>query len=100
MPTLRSTRRGRRGWTQSHLMQLASSHDFFCDAWGDLHSMPTDKLAEVVADMQACWTAHEAAVRAECRPREPWFGQYAGQPQKLIDEITNPSSTDAAADET
>ena len=89
MPSLKSKLRSRREpWTDGHFLQLSCSHDFFHDAWGDLSQLPADDLPDVVRDMSLCWRQHQAEVRAEAHPGQPWFAAFAEVPQKLIAEVT------------
>lgn len=84
--------RDRLGYGPGHFSQLATSHDYFGDGWGQLHELDDGELRDAVEDMQLCWRQHHAEIREECEPLEPWFTEYFTDPQRLIAETTKARS--------
>ena len=89
MPRPKLKSRSRRGYGDGHFLQLVCSHDYLGDAWDRLDKLDETELRETVADMQKCFAAHLEDVLAirNDQSREPWFAQYADDPEKLIAEI-------------
>src|SRR5258706_9409955 len=71
-----------------HFLQLASSHDFFSNAWGRLEALPEEKLRDSVAEMVQCWCKHRREVEEIIQHTgwPVWFAEYGADPGRLIAE--------------
>lgn len=68
-----------RGWTKAHREQLASGHDWFHDAWGNLHEVPMEDRGDwpppqIESEMREAWEHFRDELMAEYADKveRPW----------------------------